>query len=185
MNVLVLVGSPRSASLNARLAAAAVSALPDGVSTASFDLNTLPLYDPDLDALGNLGETVVDFRAAVAAADVLVVASPAYNGGMSAAIKNAIDIASRPRGAAPLLDKPVALLTAMAIPHTGVNVLEQLALVLRIAGARPVGAGVAASIVTDFTEAGVADPVRRQLDTLISELLAATATGTEGRASAA
>ncbi len=184
MNVLVLVGSPRSASFNARLAAAATAALPDGVRVSSFDLGTLPLYHPDRDAVGDLGETVASFRAAVAAADALVVASPAYNGGMSAAIKNAIDIASRPRGTAPVLDKPVILLTAMAIPHTGANVLEQLAMVLRIAGARPVGAGLAASIVTDFTETGVGDTVRERLDVLMAELLEAAAAG-ERPASAA
>jgi chromate reductase len=45
----------------------------------------------------------------VRAADALLLASPEYNWGPSGVIKNALDWVSRPVGASPLFEKPVAL----------------------------------------------------------------------------
>ena len=49
MNVLTLVGSGRRGSFNARLADAAVAALPAGTVETRFDLTALPFYDADRD----------------------------------------------------------------------------------------------------------------------------------------
>ena len=99
MNVLVLIGSTRGASYNARVAEAAVASLPAEVSVTRFDLTALPFYDSEADAAGELGEQVAEFRRRVQAADAILIATPVYNGSMAASVKNAIDIASRPLSA--------------------------------------------------------------------------------------
>ncbi|MFT3860495.1 NADPH-dependent FMN reductase [Micropruina sp.] len=173
MNILVLVGSTRRGSINARLAGAAVQELPAGTTVTGFDLTTLPFYDADRDAAGHSGATVTEFRAAVAAADGLLIASPAYNGGMAAEVKNAIDTASRPRGAAVIAGKPVGLLTAPLSPKTGPTVAEQLTLTLRIAGARPLPAVIAPGRESFDAQDRVVDALRVELDALATALVEA------------
>ena len=76
------------------------------------------------------------FREAVAAADALVVATPEYNGSIPGVLKNAIDWASRPRGASALDGKPVAVISVSPSPRGAQWAREDLVKVLRVAGAR-------------------------------------------------
>lgn len=132
MNVLVLLGSLRAASTNARLAQAAIAALPAGaVATISSLPAHLPFYDEDLD----VPDAVAAFRAEVAAADALIVVTPEYNATMSAVLKNAIDWASRPRGAAELAGKRVLVLAATGSPRDALWARESTVRSLTIAGA--------------------------------------------------
>jgi chromate reductase len=55
---------------------------------------------------------VVEFKAAVRAADGVLIATPEYNDGIPGVLKTAIDWGSRLPGAAPLRGKPVALMGA-------------------------------------------------------------------------
>ena len=65
-------------------------------------LGDLPHYDQDLDTDQPPARGGRPFREAVRRADGLVVATPEYNGSMPGVLKNAIDWASRPRGASSL-----------------------------------------------------------------------------------
>ena len=65
-------------------------------------------------------------RAAVAEADGLVIVSPEFNYGMPGVLKNALDWASRPYGAAPLIGKPVLTMTASPAFTGGVRAQAQL-----------------------------------------------------------
>jgi len=56
----------------------------------------LPLYNGDLERDGRFPDDVEAWRAKVRACDGLLIASPEYNHGLSAVLKNAIDWASRP-----------------------------------------------------------------------------------------
>lgn len=76
-------------------------------------------------------------RKQVAQARGLLFVSPSHNGSACAAIKNAIDWLARPRGAAPLLRKPTALLVAGYNPGQAESHLEH---VLEKAGAQVVSA---------------------------------------------
>jgi chromate reductase, NAD(P)H dehydrogenase (quinone) len=69
------------------------------------------MYNQDIE---DAGEPVVvaTFKAALAGADALLVATPEYNHGVPGLLKNALDWASRPRATSPLLDKPVAVMGA-------------------------------------------------------------------------
>ncbi len=155
MNILMLVGSLRADSWTARLADSVSGLLPAGTSSAAYaDLAGLPHYDQDLDTDAPPA-AVVAFRAAVEAADALVVATPEYNGSLPGVLKNAIDWASRPRGAAAITGKPVAVLSVSPSPRGAQWAREDAVRILRVAGAEPLenSVGVAtvhAAIVDGF-----------------------------------
>jgi chromate reductase len=78
---------------------------------AIFDLAEVPLYNGDVEAEGD-PEGVRRLKAAIAAADGVLMATPEYNHGVPGVMKNAVDWASRPPGAAPLGGKPVGIVGA-------------------------------------------------------------------------
>lgn len=97
LNVLAISGSLRTASFNRKaLQIAKRFAADAGAEVTEIDLRelNLPLYDQDIQDKG-LPESVRKFKAAVESADVLLIASPEYNYGVSGVLKNAIDWASR------------------------------------------------------------------------------------------
>lgn len=99
----VIWGSLRKDSYNKKLALFATSGL-DGVEVDHIDLAQLdlPMFSEDLEAQG-IPANVNDLKDRMIKCDVVIVASPEYNGSFSGALKNAIDWASRPReGDAPL-----------------------------------------------------------------------------------
>lgn len=62
-----------------------------GATTSAFlgaDLAAMPMYAPEDPSRGSVAER---FVAAIAAADGIIVASPAYHGGVSGLVKNALD----------------------------------------------------------------------------------------------
>ena len=136
MNVLVLVGSLRAGSTNALLADAAIAHLPAGVDGTVFArLADLPHYCEDLDSADHLPQVARELREAVADADALLLVTPEYNGSMSSAVKNAVDWASRPRGAAAIAGKPAAVIAAAGSPRAAQWAREDGVKVLRVAGA--------------------------------------------------
>ncbi len=153
MNILVIVGSLRSDSLNRRLADAALAHLPTGTRAEVFvGLADLPHYSPDLD-VEPLPRVAADLRAAVADADALLVVTPEYNGSLSSAVKNAIDWTSRPRGAAAIAGKPAAVLAATGSPRAALWARQDAVRVLAVAGADviedTVGVGSAVEALAD------------------------------------
>jgi chromate reductase len=76
-------------------------------------LAEVPLYNQDLDT-ETPPPAVAALRAAIGGADGLIVVSPEFNYGLPGVLKNALDWASRPYGAATITGKPV--LTATESP---------------------------------------------------------------------
>ncbi|TAM57482.1 MAG: NAD(P)H-dependent oxidoreductase [Rhodanobacter sp.] len=117
--VLCLAGSLRRDSWNRRLLHAAIDQAPSTLAlTVYTDFAAVPLFDEDLEQLDPAGPVGVQaLRAAMAAADGLVVATPEYNHALPGVLKNALDWLSResPLGEV-LVDKPVAVLGASAGP---------------------------------------------------------------------
>lgn len=98
MRILAFSGSTRRDSFNQRLVAiAAEAAATTGADTTLISLRDvpMPLYDADLEATDGLPENARSFRNLLKAADGILIASPEYNGGMSAVLKNAIDWSTR------------------------------------------------------------------------------------------
>ncbi|WP_395119405.1 NADPH-dependent FMN reductase [Rhodanobacter sp. FW102-FHT14D06] len=117
--VLCLAGSLRRTSWNRRLLHAATCQAPASLHLDVCDaLGAVPLFDEDLesrDPAGPLG--VQALRAAVAAADGLIIATPEYNQAIPGVLKNALDWLSRESPAGEVLaGKPVAVLGASSGP---------------------------------------------------------------------
>ena len=135
MNLLVLVGSLRTGSVNRRLADAALAHLPGHVEPRVFDgLADLPHYSPDLDT-DRPPPAALELREAVSSADALLVVTPEYNGSLPSVVKNAIDWVSRPRGAAAIDGTPSAVLAASGSPRGAQWAREDAVRILRVAGA--------------------------------------------------
>ena len=97
--ILAFAGSLRAASFNRLALRHAIAGARDAgaiVDEAGSDALRLPLYDGDLERDGRFPEMVEAWRERVRTCDALLIASPEYNHGVSAVLKNAIDWASRP-----------------------------------------------------------------------------------------
>jgi chromate reductase len=98
--ILVLAGSTRSRSHNARLAALAMKelTLADAeVSRISLLDYPLPLYDPDQDTVSGPPANAIKLKQMLTAHNGIFIASPEYNASVAPLLKNAIDWMSRVR----------------------------------------------------------------------------------------
>ncbi len=104
--ILAFSGSLRQESLNHRLVrVAAAGAEAAGADVTVLELRELPLpvYDGDLEQREGLPENARTLKEIMKAHDGFLIASPENNSSVSAALKNAIDWASRPAGDEPTL----------------------------------------------------------------------------------
>ena len=139
MRILGVSGSLREGSFNTSLLRAAAEAAPDGVELELWNgLAELPLYDEALDT-DHAPAAVERLRKAWGEADAILFATPEYNGSVPGGLKNAIDWASRPRGAAALASKSVAVVGASTGQFGAMWAQQDLKRILAITGARVVG----------------------------------------------
>lgn len=106
IRVLALAGSTREASLNKKLVRiAAAGAAGAGAETTFLDLRDypLPVYDGDLEAEAGLPESARALKEAFQAHQGLLIATPEYNGSLTAVLKNALDWISRKTPEEPML----------------------------------------------------------------------------------
>jgi chromate reductase, NAD(P)H dehydrogenase (quinone) len=82
-------------------------------------------------------------RELIADADGLLIATPEYNGSIPGQLKNALDWASRPRGAAVLQGKPAAVISASTSARGAARAAADPRKVLTIAGASVITATLA------------------------------------------
>lgn len=111
LQILGLAGSLRRASYNRALLRAAQGLAPEGMTIVIFDLAEVPLYNGDVEAAGD-PPAVAALKQAIREADGVLMATPEYNHGVPAVMKNAVDWASRPPRSASLNQKPVAVMGA-------------------------------------------------------------------------
>lgn len=96
--IVAFAGSLRADSFNKKLLAVAVEAArAAGAEVTVVDLRelALPLFDQDLEDASGLPDGAKRFKVLLREADGLLIASPEYNSSITAALKNAIDWASR------------------------------------------------------------------------------------------
>lgn len=177
--ILVLSGSERSGSYNARLASLAAKALGQaGAETTEMSLKALalPIYDGDIEAAGGVPEAGKQLRAAIDSHPATFIATPEYNSGYPALLKNALDWASRVKGTPLFGGKVVGIAAASPSARGGYRSLTQLRSMLELGmGALVLPEMVAvANAAHAFNEDGsFADAnLAKLLDTLAQRLVA-------------
>ena len=119
--IAIIVGSLRAGSINRKVARSICALRGDNLDCSMIEIGDLPLYNQDHDV--NPPEQYVRFRRQMAEADGVLFCSPEYNRGIPGALKNAIDVGSRPYGQSVFDKKPAAIVTASpgAIGGFGAN----------------------------------------------------------------
>ena len=105
----IIVGSLRRDSINRKIAKSIAAFTSEWLDCDLLDIGDLPLLHQHDE--GNPTPTVGAFRDRVRAADGIMFVTPEYNRGVPGALKNAIDIGSRPYGQSVWDKKPAAVVT--------------------------------------------------------------------------
>lgn len=108
-NVGVLIGSLRKASFSRKLALALRDRAPASLRLRIIEIGAMPLYNYDDEAVPP--EPWLAFRQQIRTADALLFVTPEYNRSIPSALKNAIDVGSRPKGSSVWDAKPAAVIS--------------------------------------------------------------------------
>lgn len=121
--IAVIVGSLRKESLNLKMAKMLMSLAPKSLSTEIIPIGDLPLYNQDLDEGSNIPTAWVKFREQMKSCQGILFVTPEYNRSVPGALKNAIDVGSRPYGHSIWGGKPAAVISVSpsAIGGFGAN----------------------------------------------------------------
>jgi chromate reductase len=108
--IAVIVGSLRRDSLNRKVALELARLAPAHLKLEIVEIGDLPLYNQDLET-ESLPAAWTAFREKVAPADGVLFVTPEYNRSIPGALKNAIDVGSRPYGHSVWAKKPGAVIS--------------------------------------------------------------------------
>jgi chromate reductase, NAD(P)H dehydrogenase (quinone) len=96
--VAVIVGSLRKQAFSGKTARAACELAPESLQLEILEIGQLPLYNQDYDDGGEPPPEYTAFRDRLKSFDAVLFVTPEHNRSMPAALKNAIDVGSRPYG---------------------------------------------------------------------------------------
>jgi len=170
--ILVIPGSLRTGSHNARLAALAAKelVLAEGeVTRISLEDYPLPLFDADLAASSGMPASALRLKAMLMAHQGVFIASPEYTASVTPLLKNAIDWISRVRennepNYAAFKNRVFAVGSAAAGAAGGVRSLMALRQILEL--------GCGALVIPEQLNIGRADQAFDDMDNLKDETLA-------------
>lgn len=119
--IAVIVGSLRKDSVNRKIAKALIALAPASLKLEIIEIGELQLFNQDLEDTPTTEWTT--FRESIKGADGLLFVTPEYNRSVPGALKNAIDVGSRPYGASVWSGKPGAVVSVSpgAIGGFGAN----------------------------------------------------------------
>lgn len=149
LNLLAIVGSLRTGSVNGAIARASVKNAPKDVQLDLYSVADLPLYNGDEEDNGPPAPAVA-LTEAVAACDGLILFSPEYNSSLPAVVKNVIDWLSRPPKA--YEGTPITLVSATPGGRAGLGVRTHFSEIMAHQPTRlfdPLGIGSYGGKVTD------------------------------------
>src|SRR4051794_21131917 len=138
LKILVIPGSIRTGSLNAKLAAAAAQELVRaGAAVTRISLGDfpLPVYDGDLQTRSGVPKNALDLKRMIGSHHGVLLVTPEYNSSLPPLLKNAIDWISRVQDSGELRgqvfrDRAFAIAAASAGRFGGARCLAALRLVL-------------------------------------------------------
>jgi chromate reductase len=138
LKILVIPGSLRTGSLNARLAAAAAHEFAlAGVEVTRISLGDfpLPIYDGDLQTKSGVPKNAVNLKRMMATHHGVLIVTPEYNSSVPALVKNAIDWVTRVHDAHEtrgqvFRERPFAIAAASENRLGGIRALAALRLIL-------------------------------------------------------
>ena len=107
----IIVGSLRKESVTRKLAENVAELFPSEYKTEFIDIGDLPLYNEDIDTEAGAPPEYDEFRSKLNEVDAVVFATPEYNRSMSGAMKNALDVGSRPYGQSKWDGKPALVMS--------------------------------------------------------------------------
>ncbi|MER5806824.1 NADPH-dependent FMN reductase [Streptomyces sp. NPDC002033] len=157
VKIVLLSGSTRRDSVNTAVLETVrhiLAGLPGEHEAVALSVAELPFYEAELERTDG-SAAVRAAKELVAGADALFISTPAYNGEMPGALKNALDWLSRGIGApSPLTGKVTAVASASPGARGGLDAQAGLAGVLERCGARvvrhePVAVGGAGALATE------------------------------------
>ena len=107
--VAVIVGSLRQQSFNRKVARTLMLLAGPALDMEFVEIGQLPLYNEDDDAAPPASYT--EFRERIKSYDAVLFVTPEYNRSVPGALKNAIDVGSRPYGHSAWSGKPAGVVT--------------------------------------------------------------------------
>lgn len=180
MRLVGVCGSLRGGSLNAAVVETAVELCAEaGVGMEVYrGIGELPFFNPDVEAAGP-PPAAKEWRAALGAADGVLVASPEYAHGTSGVLKNALEWVV---GGGELTDKPVLVVTASPSLTGGDRAQAWVTETLEVMGARVLPEALAIpQASTKVRDGRVTDPgTREALRSALAVLMAAASTRLRG-----
>jgi NAD(P)H-dependent FMN reductase len=138
LKILVIPGSLRTGSLNARLAAAAAYEFAQAdaeVTRISLGDFPLPIYDGDLQSKSGVPKNAINLKRMIGAHHGVLIVTPEYNSSVPPLIKNTIDWVTRVQDASEargqvFLETPFAIAAASGGRLGGTRALAALRLIL-------------------------------------------------------
>lgn len=96
MRIGMIVGSLRKASFNRKVAMTLIQLAPASLEVELIEIGNLPFFNQDDEE--NPPQEWVSFRKKIQSLDGFILVTPEYNRSVPAALKNALDVGSRPYG---------------------------------------------------------------------------------------
>jgi chromate reductase len=109
-DIVVIAGSLRKQAFSRKIAQALIELAPAQLKLEIVEIGQLPLYNQDLEVDPAPAEWTA-FRKRITAAKGVIFVTPEYNRSLPAALKNAVDVGSRPWGKSVWAGKPAAIIS--------------------------------------------------------------------------
>ena len=108
--IAIVVGSLRKDSFSGKIAKTMIGLAQGKLDMEIVEIRDLPMYNQD-DDTETPPPAFTTFREQIRAADGVLFITPEYNRSVPGALKNAIDVGSRPYGKAAWVNKPCAIVS--------------------------------------------------------------------------
>ena len=108
--IAIVVGSLRKDSFSGKIAKTMIGLAAGKLDMEVVEIRDLPMYNQD-DDTETPPQAFTTFRERIGAADGVLFITPEYNRSVPGALKNAIDVGSRPYGKAAWANKPCAIVS--------------------------------------------------------------------------